>query len=206
MKKLIAMLLALVLLAGCAPAAPAEHTRTVIDHNGVEVTIPEKVERIVVCDILPLPSVLAVFFDSAEKIVGMSGNSMSAAENGLLGQLYPEILDAETGFIDGSTINTEELMKLQPDVVFYSASRKEQGEQLRKAGFAAVAISVNKWDYDCIETLNQWAALLGEIFRTGSGTSPSGSGCCICSSIRRRIYRPPAASFSASGGPMPSGL
>ena len=164
MKKLIALLLALVLLAGCAPAAPVEHTRTVIDHDGVEVTLPEKVERIVVCDILPLPSVLAVFFDSAEKIVGMSGTSMNAAEKGLLGELYPEILEAETGFIDGSTVNAEELMKLQPDVVFYNASRKELGEQLRKAGFPAVAISVNKWDYDCIETLNQWAALLGEIF------------------------------------------
>ena len=164
MKKIIAFLLALVLLTGCAPAAPVENTRTVIDHDGVEVTLPEKVERIVVCDILPLPSVLAVFFDSAEKIVGMSGTSMSAAANGLLGELYPEILDAETGFIDGSTVNTEELMKLQPDVVFYNASRKELGEQLRKAGFPAVAISVNKWEYDCIETLNQWAALLGEIF------------------------------------------
>jgi iron complex transport system substrate-binding protein len=105
-----------------------------------------------------------VFFDSAEKIVGMSGTSMSAAANGLLGELYPEILDAETGFIDGSTVNAEELLKLQPDVVFYNASRKELGEQLRKAGFPAVAISVNKWEYDCIETLNQWAALLGEIF------------------------------------------
>ena len=164
MKKLIALLLVLVLLAGCAPAATVENTRTVIDHDGVSVTLPEKVERIVVCDILPLPSVLAVFFDSAEKIVGMSGTSMSAAKNGLLGELYPEILDAETGFIDGSTVNTEELLKLQPDVVFYNASRKELGEQLRKAGFPAVAISVNKWDYDCIETLNQWAALLGEIF------------------------------------------
>lgn len=164
MKKIIAFLLALVLLTGCTPAAPVENTRTVIDHDGVEVTLPEKVERIVVCDILPLPSVLAVFFDSAEKIVGMSGTSMSAAANGLLGQLYPEILDAETGFIDGSTVNTEELLKLQPDVVFYNASRKELGEQLRKAGFPAVAISVNKWEYDCIETLNQWAALLGEIF------------------------------------------
>ena len=164
MKKIIAFLLALVLLTGCTPAAPVENTRTVIDHDGVEVTLPEKVERIVVCDILPLPSVLAVFFDSAEKIVGMSGTSMSAAANGLLGQLYPEILDAETGFIDGSTVNAEELMKLQPDVVFYNASRKELGEQLRKAGFPAVAISVNKWEYDCIETLNQWAALLGEIF------------------------------------------
>ena len=164
MKKLIALLLVLVLLAGCAPAATVENTRTVIDHDGVSVTLPEKVERIVVCDILPLPSVLTVFFDSAEKIVGMSGTSMSAAKNGLLGELYPEILDAETNFIDGSTVNAEELMKLQPDVVFYNASRKELGEQLRKAGFPAVAISVNKWDYDCIETLNQWAALLGEIF------------------------------------------
>ena len=163
MKKLIALLLALV-LTGCAPAARVENTRTVIDHDGVEVTLPEKVERIVVCDILPLPSVLAVFFDSAEKIVGMSGTSMNAAEKGLLGELYPEILEAETGFIDGTTVNAEELMKLQPDVVFYNASRKELGQQLRKAGFPAVAISVNKWDYDCIETLNQWAALLGEIF------------------------------------------
>ena len=107
MKKLIALLLALLLLAGCAPAAPVEHTRTVIDHDGVEVTLPEKVERIVVCDILPLPSVLAVFFDSAEQLVGISGTSMNAAKNGLLGQLYPEILDAETGFIDGTTVNAE---------------------------------------------------------------------------------------------------
>ena len=61
MKKIIALLLALVLLTGCAPAAPQANTRTVIDHDGVEVTLPEKVERIVVCDILPLPSVLAVF-------------------------------------------------------------------------------------------------------------------------------------------------
>ena len=55
-------------------------------------------------------------------------------------------------------------MKLNPDIVFYSASQPDQGEQLRNAGFAAVAISVNKWDYDAMETLNQWIALLSEIF------------------------------------------
>ena len=138
--------------------------RTIVDQDGFEVALPEKIERIVVCDILPLPSVLAVFFDSADKIVGMSGTSMAAAENGLLGEIYPEILEAETGFIDGSTVNAEELMKLQPDVVFYNASRKELGQSLRKAGFPAVAISVNKWYYDCVETLNQWIALLSEMF------------------------------------------
>jgi len=166
MKKLLPLLLIAVLLTACAApgASVSGNTRTIIDHTDVEVTLPANVERIVVCDILPLPSVLSVFFNSADKIVGMSGTSMNAAENSLLGQLYPEILDAETGFIDGSTVNTEELLKLRPDVVFYNASRTELGDQLRRAGFPAVAISVNKWDYDCIETLNQWIALLSEIF------------------------------------------
>jgi iron complex transport system substrate-binding protein len=94
----------------------------------------------------------------------MAQPSMTAAQNGLLGELYPEILDAETGFIDGSTINMEELMKLEPDVVFYSASDPATGEQLTNAGLAAIAVSVNKWDYNCIETLNHWIELLGEIF------------------------------------------
>lgn len=169
MKKGICFLLSFVLLlsltaCGGTGTVPAGATRTIVDQDGFEVVLPEKIERIVVCDILPLPSVLAVFFDSADKIVGMSGTSMNAAESGLLGQLYPEILDAETGFIDGTTVNAEELMKLQPDVVFYNASRKELGENLRKAGFPAVAISVNKWEYNCIETLNNWISLLSQMF------------------------------------------
>lgn len=139
-------------------------THVIVDHLGIEVEVPYEVNRIAVGNILPLPSVLTVFFDSAEKIVGMSPNSMSAAENGLLGELYPEILDVETAFMNGTDINLEELMKLEPDVVIYSASQPEQGEQLRNAGFAAVALSVNKWEYNAIETLNQWIALLSEIF------------------------------------------
>jgi len=167
--KLLSLLLALVLVfaAGCT-AAPSQDsgkdTITVTDHNGNEVTLPAKIERIAVCDLFPLPSVLTVFFDSAEKIVGMASSSMTAAENGLLGELYPEILDAETGYIDGTQVNTEELMKLKPDVVFYSASSKELGETLKNAGFAAVALSVNKWEYNAIETLNNWIALLSQMF------------------------------------------
>lgn len=139
-------------------------THVIVDHLGIEVEVPYEVNRIAVGNILPLPSVLTVFFDSAEKIVGMSPNSMSAAENGLLGELYPEILDVETAFMNGTDVNLEELMKLEPDIVIYSASQPEQGEQLRNAGFAAVALSVNKWEYNAIETLNQWIALLSEIF------------------------------------------
>jgi len=166
MKKFVSLLLCLaLLLTACGGGETVRReTHTITDHAGFEVELPVDVQRIVVCDILPLPSVLAVFFDSAEKLVGMSGTSMGAAKNGLLGEVYPEVLNAETGFIDGSTVNAEELMKLKPDVVFYNASRTELGEQLRRAGFPAVAVSVNKWEYDCIETLNNWIALLSEIF------------------------------------------
>ena len=186
MKKLICLLLAAVLalsLAACggAPApettvptetagetAPetttAPTTHTVVDHLDNAVEVPYEVNRIVVCDIYPLPSALTVFFDSAEKIVGMPAPSMTAAANGLLGQLYPQILKAETGFIDGSTVNMEELLKLQPDVVFYSASQPQEGEQLRNAGIPALAVSVNKWQYNAIETLNNWIDLLSQVF------------------------------------------
>ena len=119
MKKILCMLLAgmmLISVAGCGgneEAAAQEDpvtaktteevveeektgTHVITDHLGIEVEVPYEVNRIAVGNILPLPSVLTVFFDSAEKIVGMSSNSMSAAENGLLGELYPEVLNAET--------------------------------------------------------------------------------------------------------------
>ncbi|MBQ4340715.1 MAG: ABC transporter substrate-binding protein [Firmicutes bacterium] len=170
-KKLVCFITILAMvftLAACAgDGGSAENTGdtvTVTDHAGYEVTLPVNPERIVVCDIVPLPSVLSVFFDSAEKIVGMTPTSMSAAENGLLSELYPEILNAETSFINGTDVNVEELLLLDPDVVFYSAGTAALGDLLRESGFNAVGISVNKWDYDCIETLENWISLISQIF------------------------------------------
>ncbi len=164
MKK-FATLITLILCLCLAVSAFAEGaTHDVTDHAGNVVAVPNEIDSVVVTDILPLPSVLTVFFDSAEIIKGMSPNSMAAAANGLLGQIYPEILNANTTFMQGASVNAEELMKLEPDVVFYSASNPELGKTLTNAGFAAVAISVNKWEYNTIETLNNWISLLSEIF------------------------------------------
>ena len=179
MERIICLILAAAFLAslvGCSgtpgrAAASSAKTITVTDDNGDTVTLPADVKRIAVCDILPLPSVLAVFFDSAKKIVGMSGESMTAAKNSLLSELYPEILKADTGFINGSSVNVEELSKLSPDVVFYNASSKELGTQLKNAGFNAVAVSVNKWGYNSIETLDNWIALLSKIFPDNDKTA-----------------------------------
>ena len=172
-KRVLALLLCLVLIlsaVGCSAKkddgkkSSDSEVVTVVDNNGNTVTVKKDIQRIVVCDIYPIPSVLAVFFDSASKIVGMAQPSMAAAKNSLLSELYPEILNAETGFIDGTTVNMEALAALNPDVVFYSSGNKELGKQLTDAGYAAIAISANKWQYNAIETLNNWIDLLSQLF------------------------------------------
>jgi iron complex transport system substrate-binding protein len=156
--------------AGCAAgkktssSSAAKAAVSITDDNGNVVKLPKKIDRIVVCDILPLPSVLVVFFDSAKKIVGMSEPSMTAAKNSLLSELYPDILKANTGFIKDSDVNIEELAKLNPDVVFYSANSKELGDKLTKAGFCAIAVSPSKWGYNSIDTLDNWISMLSKMF------------------------------------------
>ena len=56
-------------------------TRTIVDHTGAEVVLPEKIERVVISSILPLPSVYCLFRGSADDIVGIHPTSMAAAEN-----------------------------------------------------------------------------------------------------------------------------
>lgn len=197
MKKLISVLLTLSILfslaacgvpkndpsdsASSSSSSEDNETITIVDHDGNTVVVPANAQRIAVCGILPLPSVLSVFFDSADKLVGIPPASMTAAENSLLSQLYPEILNAETGYSKGNDINTEELMKLSPDIVFYNASDAGVGTALRDAGFAAVAVSVNKWGYNTIETLNHWIELLSEIF-------PDNNRVEICKKYSNEIY------------------
>ena len=199
MKKYLSFLLALCMmlsLCACGETTTEETTTsepdtqsveesdtiTIVDHSGNTVTLPRDIQRIAVCDILPLPSVLAVFFDSAERLVGIAPNSMSAAKNSLLGTLYPEILNAETGFIEGTTVNVEELAKLEPDVVFYHSDHAQVGDTLRNAGFRAVAVSVSSWDYDAVETLNQWIDLLSQMF-------PENDKSQLCRTYSEKMYQ-----------------
>ena len=171
--KLVSLILVTVLLVSltaCAKTIPHtgdtdnKNMTVITDHAGNTVEVPKKIERIAICNIFPVPSVLSVFFNSAEKIVGMDKASMISAQNSLLSELYPEILKAETGYIDGTNLNIEELMKLKPDVVIYNAANEAIGKTLRDAGLCAVALAVNKWEYDAIETLNQWIDLFSQMF------------------------------------------
>lgn len=139
-------------------------TVTITDHADRTVTVPTNPQKVAVLDILPLASMLTVYLDSASSIVAMEPASMNAAKNGILSELYPEILNVTTDIMDGDDVNIESLIALEPDVVFYNASNTEELEKLENAGLTAVGISPTKWQFDCITTFNEWMDILNQIY------------------------------------------
>lgn len=142
----------------------AEGTRTIVDHTGAEVTIPTELDRIVISSILPLPSVYCLFRGSAEDIIGIHPSSMAAAENSYLINVFPELANADTSFVENGEVNIEQLLSLEPDVVFYSAANTDEREKYDNAGIPAIGFSTTIADYDCVETYAAWIELFGEIY------------------------------------------
>ncbi len=173
LRKIAAALLGTALTAAAllTPATAAEtevsteeSTVTITDHADRTVTVPTDPERVVVLDILPLPSVLTVFLGSADTILAMEPASMNAAKNGILSELYPEVLNVSTDIMNGEDVSMEALLALDPQIVFYNAGNKALCEQLENAGLCAVGVSPTKWQYDCIVTYDEWISLLSQIY------------------------------------------
>lgn len=142
-------------------------TRTITDLVGHEVTLPAKVERVVITSPWPLPSVYCLFKGSAEGLVGIHPASKSAAEQSLLMEVAPDIKEASTSFVQNGEFNIEELLKLEPDVVLGSSD--EEYEMASKAGIPYVEFTPNPTgDWNTIDTVEAWLNLLGEIFNESS--------------------------------------
>lgn len=180
LKTLLATMLT-VSLVGCAQTSSVSETTsetstsvtpdtvTITDHADRTVEVPTNPERVAILGILPLPAMLTIYLDSAESIVAMEPASMNAAKNGILSELYPEVLNVSTDIMDGDDVNIESLIALEPDVVFYNAGDTTDLEKLENAGLCAVAVSPTKWEYDCITTYNEWMSLLDEIYPDHAG-------------------------------------
>lgn len=138
--------------------------KTIIDQNDREVVLPENIERIATGRILPFPAVYFLATGSTDKIVGIHPASKSAAKTSMLGKMSPSILESETGFIQGSDINVEELLKLETDVVFVYGDNGHKLDVYDAAGITSVGIrTMSIAQGNSVETLNSWLELLGAI-------------------------------------------
>lgn len=122
---------------------PKEATRIVEDCIGRKVEIPEKVQRI---------GCLYAFSGHITALLGEE-DKMVAVVNGLkrdelLTNMFPDILDKAVPFTEGS-INMEELIKLDPDVVFIretTAENKGEMDKLKSFGIPALVVDSNTID------------------------------------------------------------
>lgn len=138
--------------------------RIIIDQLGREVEIPDEINRVVTDRILPFPSVYFLATGRDEDIVGMHPASKSAYEHSMLSVLAPGMQAAETGFASGEEINIEELLMLDPDLVFIRAESGLEG-LYEEAGIRTVAIGTTGIaDGDVLKTINSWIEMLGEIY------------------------------------------
>lgn len=137
-------------------------TRTIIDQVGNEVVLPEKVERVVIASVWPLASVYVLGYGT-DKLVGLDPAIISAAENSMLIKVAPDISQIESGFSEGGSLNAEELLKLDPDVVLYASGVMEDYEVATQIGVPAVGFSLSIKDYNAVETINSWIELLEQV-------------------------------------------
>lgn len=140
----------------------SEGNITVVDQNGMEASIPENPERLVTTA-LPLPSIYALLGEPIEYLVGVHPGSTSAIENSVMAAMYPELVGIADNFIEGTDVNVEELLKLEPDVVLYWAEYLEQYEAMKNAGINAVGVKTQEKG-DVLATLESWLEIMGEIF------------------------------------------
>lgn len=162
MKRIILAVLVMCLLTsafvGCAKETttptpegkptPVTETRAVIDDRGIAVEIPAEVKRVVtVC--IPYAQIVWALDSSGERIVGMHDSSKVAVGNSMLGKMAPELMNVESGFTElGSfVVNVEELLKLQPDVVFQWTKQDKEIKKMEAAGITVIA-ATNLLDID----------------------------------------------------------
>ena len=141
-----------------------EGTITITDQNGMEMVIPENPSRLVTTA-LPLPSIYALTGAPIENLVGVHPGSTSAIENSVMAAMYPQLSGIADNFINGTDVNVEELLKLEPDVVLYWAEYLEQYEAMTNAGITAVGVKPQN-NGNVLSTLESWLSIMGEIFGT----------------------------------------
>ncbi len=156
-------------LAGCNGAsdeqsAPVDENagstvRVVTDQIGREVELPGEINRVVLVSV-PFAAAYYAVVGSMEKAVGIHPLAMTAADASMLSIMAPEIKNASTGFVKGSEVNTEELLKLNPDIVFQWSGYEKEMSKLERAGLTVAGMEANVGDEHSIES---WFRIIGEV-------------------------------------------
>ncbi|MFJ7950253.1 ABC transporter substrate-binding protein [Lysinibacillus sp. NPDC096418] len=153
-----------------APATEVQTTaeeKIVTDQLGREVTVPGKIERVVTGGILPYFSTWYVATNSTKEIVGMHPNSFNAAKNSILAKISPDVLKAETSFVQNGEVNVEELMKVNPQLYVEISTDEASINKVSEAGIPVIGVkAIDAAAAEPLATFNSWLELTSQITGT----------------------------------------
>ena len=138
---------------------------TFTDLAGNNVTIPESVDRVIITSMSPMVPIYVYYMNGTDKLVGANSAGITYAKSGVMFKIYPKLDSVETGFVQGTVINIEEILKLDPDVVIYTGSRQDEYDILSSANLTAVGFTTSLSDtgYNVFTQLELWLNQLGKI-------------------------------------------
>lgn len=144
-----------------------QEQKLVVDQLGREVTVPNSIERVVMGGILPYFSTWYVATNSTKEIVGMHPNSYNAAKHSILAKMSPDVLQAETSFIQNGEVNVEELLKVDPQLYVEIATDEKSINKITEAGIPVVALkAIDAAAAEPLATFNSWLELTSQITGT----------------------------------------
>lgn len=138
----------------------ADGSWTIVDRLGREVTFDKVPERVAMT-IMPMPAIYYTVMGNTDTVVGCNPSSITAYNDSTLKDLYPELANASTDWCGTDfSVNIEELLKLEPDVVFQWVSQPESVESMEAAGLKVVALK-----YGTLAEMRNFFTLIGEVFK-----------------------------------------
>lgn len=123
---LIMCFIVIVMCVGCSNSSENKVKDTiskneVVDVKGNEVNLPkpEELKRIVTVT-PPIVSVMLGIIPDKNMIVGVNPRTFSTSNEDVIKEVFPEYKNVNKSFVDEKFVtNTEELLSLSPDIVFY---------------------------------------------------------------------------------------
>lgn len=171
-----------------------EGTHTVTDHAGNTVEVPNHIEKVVIDQIPILSTYMSYFGGDAPNIVGYCGSFKDTITKTVLKDIAPELMESSDTVYAQSDLNIEEIMKLEPDVIFYNAGNQEHAEILKASGIPCIGFATvgAETEADPINRYQEWLRLLEDVFgESGKTTAFQEAGNNIVADVEERIAKIP---------------
>lgn len=138
---------------------------TFTDMAGVEITLDKAVEDVyIVGSVQPLVALYRYYAGDSENLLGCPAASQSIIGSSVFAEVWPDMLTLPS---HGDDANAEEILALDPDVVFMTGSATGDAyEALVNAGLTVVSFPTagSGNDNDTFATVANWLKQMGEVF------------------------------------------